>query len=126
MQAECRVCGKFKPKFRGNRHPTKPSFYYVNERGKLWSGMMCPECNAMSMHIKNKERARNGAPPRTVPVYPADRTPIWELGPRSPQYADKIRKCKHCGCNTYNYFMCGTCHDSLNTKDCNDFLEAGF
>lgn len=129
MQAECKQCGKTKAKI---RVPYEKKSRFTDESGKLWWGKLCPPCFKQTDSERCKKAYHDGKPKgvrtKSGDLYRVepDYTPIWELGPRSPQYADKMRKCKHCGSNTHNYYMCKTCHDALNTDDFNDYVGLEF
>jgi len=53
----CKVCHQDKQKIRAERKPTNPGeFRYRDERGLVWHGLICPDCNApKGLKAKNEE-----------------------------------------------------------------------
>lgn len=52
MEKTCKICLVSKPRFRAERH--RDFFYYRDEKGNRWNGLVCHEC-----HIKDN-RAKYG------------------------------------------------------------------
>ncbi len=83
----CSCCGESKVKQRrANR--LEGSFAYVDERGKLWSGRVCPSCK--NTNGKNAKES--------VYVKP------------------KMNACKRCSHPTINRYFCTSCHSVLETS----------
>lgn len=56
--SKCRACGLNKTRVRSTRRRQKSRFYYVDENGKLWNGLQCPQCKlyGASGHRAGKDK----------------------------------------------------------------------
>lgn len=97
---ECKMCGESKVRVRGFRRTSSTRWAYVNDKGSVWNGAVCPDCR----HTYNHGSANKAA----------------LLGPANVLNPPKLRRCGDCGVMSPNYYKCPDCTSGAAQAGCYD------
>lgn len=89
----CKECMVSSTCLDSGKRQTNAAIIYVNEIGQQWRGRVCADCH-------NR---------RILADYHRKQAVLRELGPATPLFEGKKKKCKSCGLLTMNYYKCADC-----------------
>lgn len=105
--SRCKKCNKDVVKVRGGRRANRKrqvEYFYVDGKGRRWEGRVCP-CRFSTREKKVREIKLKRES---------------ELGPKTPLFGAKLRRCPSCALPTVNYYKCPTCTPYRGASDMMD------
>lgn len=63
QQRHCKICGQLKARINLGQFPNKSSKRWVDETGKQWCGLLCPDCqrNRAKANMRILRNSPNGS-----------------------------------------------------------------